>query len=429
MIRVVPTRAHRGPPTKAEADQTRQPFGAAQVRSQNSTLLLRLLWAEQEISRADLARRTGLSRSTISAIVADLLDTGLVREARTGESRGGRKPILLAFDYDAYSIVGIDVGATHVSVAVTNLRGEVRAARSKLHAVRADPAGTLALARELVDEALEQLDVERDQLLGIGVSAPSPVDPTHPGKLLPLILPKWADVDVVAELGATYGVPVFLDNDANLGALAEVWWGGHPPNTDLAYIKIGLGVGAGLIVDGRIHRGRHGTAGEMGHTALDPSGPRCVCGLNGCINTLIGTKNLLHRVKSQLDRFPDSLLRRRRRVTLDHLVDAALADDPLAIEVLGYAGRILGIGVANLLNLLAPEVVVLGGSVTRVGDKLVAPLEATVSGMSLAREEGQVRIEISALGEHGIALGAATLALEAALDDPQLFTLRRLASA
>lgn len=396
-----------------------------QVREQNSAMLLRLLWQAREISRADLARKTGLSRSTISAIAATLLETGLVHEARTGESRGGRKPILLAFDDDAFHLVGVDLGATHVSVVVTNLRGKQLAWTSRAHPVRTDPSGALNLVQALVEQALEEVGAPLEDVLGVGVAVPSPVNPQLPGRLLPLILPKWEGVDLVHELTRRFEVPVFVDNDANLGALAEVWWGGYAGTSDLAFIKVGLGVGSGLVIDGRVHRGRKGTAGEIGHTSLDPTGPRCVCGLNGCINTLIGSKNLLVRAKDQVEAFPQSTLAKRRRINIDHLVDAALEGDPLAADVIGFAGRTLGVGVANLLNLLAPEVVVLGGSLTRAQQALIEPLQDTLAGMSLADSVNRVRIEISKLGVSGIALGAATLALEAALHDPRLFEHRQ----
>ncbi len=428
-MHLVPTRAQMPTLDVSHGPRPRETLGSSQVREQNSAHLLRLLWCAREISRADLARETGLSRSTISAIVADLLDTGLVREIHKGASRGGRKPILLAFVDDAYLLAGLDMGATHVSLVVTNLRGEVKHWASRAKAVRDDPAGTLALIHQLVGDALKALHAEPSNLLGMGVAVPSPVNPEDPGRLLPLILPKWSKHDLVGELQGAYELPVFVDNDANLGALAEVWWGGREHRGDLAFIKVALGVGSGLIISGRVHRGRYGTAGEMGHTSLDPAGPRCVCGLRGCINTLIGSKNLLQRAKAQLNAYPDSALHARRRLTVDHLVNAALAEDQLAQEVIAFAGETLGIGVANLLNLLAPEVVVLGGGLTRAGDLLLEPLRTTVAGMSLAKSVSKTKIEISKLGEQGIALGAATMALEAALDDPRLFRNWRLASA
>lgn len=411
-------------PERGAADEI---LGSSQVRAQHSALLLRLLWRARESSRADLARATGLSRSTISAIVSGLLDSGLINETRPGVSRGGRKPIVLAFDDDAFFLVGVDMGATHISVAVTNLRAEVRAWRTRSHAVRNDPRGAIEAIHELVDEALAAAEGTLDRVLGIGVGAPTPVDPTAPGRFYPLILPKWEGLDLVDELHKVYDLPVFIENDANLGALAEAWWGEGRDARNIAFIKLALGIGAGLIIDGRIHRGRFGTAGEIGHTFLDPKGTEV--GLQGYVNTIVGTKRLLSMVKERAPDFPDSALAARKRPSLDHLVDAGIARDPLAESVFEFAGEVLGTAIANMFNLLAPEVVVLGGSLTRAGDALIEPLQRTVRTKSLAKTVQESRIMVSPLSDRGIALGAATLVLEAALDDPRLFARRQVASA
>lgn len=400
-------------------------WGAAQVRAQHSAMLLRLLWQIREISRADLARKTGLSRSTISAIVSDLLDTGLIHEARPGESRGGRKPILLAFNDDAYFLVGVDMGATHVSVLITNLRAETRYWASKSYVVRDNPRGAQTLIAQMVNDAVTEAELKPSQILGMGVASPSPIDPKQPGFMHPMLMPKWKGYDMQEAFHQAFVWPVFIDNDANLGALAELWWGTRQKGRGLVFVKVATGVGAGLIINGRVHRGRSGTAGEVGHISLDPSGPRCVCGLNGCINTLIGSKNLLDRVKSQFEVYPDSRLVGRRRLNIDRVVDAALEGDPLAVEVVAYAGRTLGIGVAYLLNLLAPDAVVIGGGITRAGACFIDPLKATISGISLTPSMIQTEIELSQLGERGIALGALTMVLEAALDTPTMFQNRR----
>jgi glucokinase-like ROK family protein len=404
-------------------------LGSSQVRAQHSALILRLLWRTQESSRADLSRRTGLSRSTVSAIVSELLDTGLIHETRQGVSRGGRKPIVLAFADDASALVGVDLGATHVEVVVTNLRAKMRASETRSCRVRSQPQAALAVVRELIDKLLKEARVPRSRVLGIGVGVPSPVHPERPGELPPLILPKWKDVDLLEELKRTYGVPVFIENDANLGALGEAWWGAGRTASSLAFIKVAYGVGSGLIIDGRIHRGRDGTAGEIGHTSLDPGGPQCVCGQNGCINTLIGTQQLLDLAKARAGRHKKSTLAARKRLMLEHLVTAAQEGDPLAADVLAYAGEVLGTAIANLLNLLAPEVIVLGGSLTRAGPALLDPLERTVRRMSLVRGAAFAELRVSRLEPNAIALGAATLALEAALDDPRMFLRKRRASA
>jgi len=273
---------------------------AAGMRARNSGLLLNLIWRERQISRADLARRTGLSPSTVSAIVGDLERFGLVRSQGAGLSRGGRRPTLLGFCDDAFSIIGVELGATHIRALLTNLRGQIRAERHGLHAVQTDPEGALTLVRSFIDDLLRTERVARRRLLGIGVAVPSPVHPRAPGRLSSLILPAWSGYDVQERLTGAYHVPVFVDNDANLGALSENWWGAGRSGEDLTYIKVSTGIGAGYVINGEVYRGAGGTAGEIGHLAVDPSGPRCLCGLNGCLTMFIGSQAVRARAKERM---------------------------------------------------------------------------------------------------------------------------------
>lgn len=374
--------------------------------------VLQMLWRERRISRAEIARRADLSRSTVSLIVGDLLETGLVAEVGAGPSQGGRRPIVLAFQDDAFGILGIDMGASHVAVALTNLRGEVRAWEERSCAVRSDPAGARALMLELATACLAQLDGGVGRLLGIGIAVPSPVDPRDPAHLSERVMPAWKGQSVVADLEARFGVPVLVDNDANLGALAECWWGAARGVENSAFIKLATGIGSGHIVDGRVYRGAHGTAGEIGHLAIDPQGPPCICGLRGCLGTLVGSAALLARAKEVLPRHPTSTL---VPDTLTALEDAALARDPAALEVICEAANRLGIAVAGLVNVMNPEVVSVGGSLARLGELLLAPLRETVRTHTLVGLAAGTRIVASALGPRDVAVGAATLVLEDAL--------------
>lgn len=401
-------------------------LGSTQIRAQHTALMIRLLWKERSISRADLARHTGLSRSTVSAIVADVLETSLVEETGSGESNGGRRPIMLSFDDDAYAIVGVDMGASHVGVAVTNLRGEVKSWSTRAHRVQTDPLGTIALIHQLVTQGLREAGVSKKRVLGMGVAVPSPVNPKAPGKLLPLILPHWADIDLVEALSAAHGVPVLVDNDANLGALAEHWWGVGVGARQLAYVKVATGLGAGLIIDGKIYRGGAGIAGEIGHTAIDRTGPRCICGLNGCLTTYVGARALVDQVRARREHEASSL-GTPRTLTLERLIGAAIEGDALAVDVVRSAGVNLGIGIANLLNLLNPQMVVLGGALVRTGELLLGPLRETLETRSLSESIAHAEVVQSKLGEQGTAIGAATFVLAAALEDLSMFPIPKLA--
>lgn len=383
-------------------------------------LVLEHVWREKRVSRADIARTLRLSRSTVSEIVADLLETGLIAEAGDGPSTGGRRPVLIRFQDDAARIIGVDMGASHVSVALTNLRGKVRGWAARPHPVRSDPEGTRALIGEMCAQVLEDDGTSRTKLMGIGIAVPSPVDPSRPFRLPEVILPAWGGRTGFESLVDRYQVPILVDNDANLGALAEYWWGSAQGIQDFTYVKLATGAGSGLIIGGEIYRGITGIAGEIGHISVDPEGPECICGNRGCLNTLVSSANLIQTASSRLPEYPDSVLH-DGPLTLTALEDAAIADDELALEIFETAARQLGSAIAGLLNLLNPSAVVLGGSMTRVGERFLRPLRAAVLRRTLVNSLAASEIRITSLGEQAFAVGAATLVLAAALKNPSLF--------
>ena len=382
--------------------------------------LLRLIWEERAISRADIARRTGLSRSTVSEVVAELIATTLVDEAGEGASSGGRRPIVLEFQDEACVILGVDMGATHVSVALTDLRGKVLTWESTPFAVRTDPIGTRAVIAESCAACLERWGGSPERLVGIGIAVPSPVDPRHQERLSTHVLPAWKGRGGFEALGQRFGVPVFIDNDANLGALAERWWGAGRGFDDFTYIKVATGVGAGHMVGGRIARGASGVAGEIGHVAIDLSGNQCDCGNRGCLQTFVGARALVAATRRLLPDYPSSALH-QRELTVDAIEDAALADDPLATQVIRDAAEYLGIAVAGVLNLMNPGAVIIGGGIARLGERLLVPVRETVMRRTFVSSVAASEILTSALGIRSIAIGAATLVLDAALNDPRLF--------
>lgn len=394
------------------------------TRTPLADAVLRLIWAEHRISRAEIAQRLSLSRSTVSEIVETLLASGLVAEAGIGASRGGRRPIVLEFQDDAGAILGVDMGASHVSVACTNLRGQVRAWHHRDFDVREDPEGARALIKELAAQALASLDGAAGRLVGIGIAVPSPVDPKHPDRLSELALPAWHGTHGFKALLAKYQVPIHVDNDANCGALAEHWWGGARGLDDFTYVKVATGIGAGHFMGGSIRRGARGVAGEIGHVAIDPRGEECVCGNRGCLTTLVGGYALMARAKALRAAYPKSSLA-HGELTLARLEEAAMADDPLAMQVVHEAAEYLGVAIAGVLNLMNPAAVIIGGQVATLGERLLAPLRASALRKTFVTAVASTEIRASELGPQDVALGAATLVLDAALQDPSLFpTLR-----
>ena len=381
--------------------------------------VLRLIWQQRRISRAEIAQQAGLSRSTVSEVVGELLPTGLVAEVGAGPSRGGRRPIIIEFRDDAGVILGVEMGAAHVGVALTDLRGRVLAWRSAGHPVRTDPVGTRALVADLCEQCLAEAGEGRP-LVGVGVAVPSPVNPSDPSGLSTVVMPEWQGRLGFDEVADRLGVPLMVDNDANLGALAEHWWGAGRDVDDFAYIKLATGIGCGYVIDGDVYRGSTGVAGEIGHLAIAPQGKQCVCGLRGCLVTLVGAAALVARTGELLPEYPDSALA-GRRVTMGDLEAAALAGDALAQRVATEAAGHLGIALAGLLNLMNPSMVVLGGDLAGLGELLLEPVRETVARRTLVSSVSAAELRTSELGPRSVAMGAATMVLKEALSDCRLF--------
>jgi predicted NBD/HSP70 family sugar kinase len=382
--------------------------------------VLRLIWEQRRISRVEIAKIAGLSRSTVSEIINEILPMGLVKEIGEGRSRGGRRPIVLEFQNDACVILGVEIGGAHVAVALTDLRGEVLAWQTREHPVRNDPPGTRTLIAELCEECLAAPVAAGKPLIGIGIAVPSPMDPAEPDHLSSVVLPAWEGRLGLDGLSEKYDVPLFVDNDANLGALAEHWWGSANNVDNIAYIKVATGIGSGHIINGEIYRGATGVAGEIGHVAIDPTGGPCLCGLRGCLVTFVGGRALEARARELAPDYPQSALI-GKKISAHDIEAGALSGDPLALKVVNEAAGYLGTAIAGLLNLMNPAMVILGGDLARLGELVLAPLRQRVLSHTLVNSVAAVEILASDLGPRSVAVGAATFVLKAALTDSRLF--------
>lgn len=405
------------PRPRRRKDEPSRTVRAANVRAHNREVVLRLVWSEREISRAEVARRTSLSRSTVSNIVDELFETGLLRDAGAGQSMGGKPPKMMAFHDDVYGIIGVDLGATHLGVALTNLRGHMVQHRQVDHDVRNDPKGTIAKLTELIRELVGDCPRTMTRVIGIGLAVPTPVDPAQPNTFSPRVLPKWRNVRLAEVLEAEFQVPVLADNDANLGALAEHWWGAGRDGHDLAYLKLATGIGCGLVLDGSIYRGARFLAGEMGHVSVDPNGPVCSCGQRGCLVTFVGTPAVLARAVSNGSVYAD----------FPALVAGAGNGEAVAIDVIAEAASHLSIAIWNLVNVVNPATVVLGGTLALAKARLSVPISSALLSRHNWTSDAQTRIVVSELGDPGIALGAATAVLQRALAYPEMFEAKLVA--
>jgi predicted NBD/HSP70 family sugar kinase len=355
-------------------------------------------------TRAELVTLTGLSRPTVAAGLADLAAAGLVTEEQSTTARpaGGRPASVVRLTRAAGLAVGVDIGRRHVQVAVADLGHVVLAERLGRPDVDADdnPVEFLELAVDLVDQALADIDAQRCAVVGVGLGIPAPI--TRSGRIgAPALLPAWADLAPAGELAERLCLPVRVENDANLGALGEYVWGAGRGCPDMVYVKVATGVGAGIVLDGRLYRGAAGTAGELGHVTLDARGPVCRCGNRGCVELSAGGRALL--AHAQLSR-PDL-------TSLDQLVRYAADGDPGCRRVLIDAGTQLGFAMGSLVNLLNPGRIVLGGELGAATSLLREPLQRGLADTAMAAAAGVVEVVPAELGPRASALGGVAIVL------------------
>src|SRR4051794_10060387 len=375
------------------------PGSQTSLHRANLERVVRAVRMAGSLTQAEIARSTGLSAATVSNIVRELKDGGTVEVTPT--SAGGRRARSVSLSGDAGIVVGVGFGHTHLRVAVGNLAHPVLAEEAEPLDVDASSAQGLDRAEQLVSRLIAATGISREKVVGVGLGVPAPID-VETGTLgSTAILPGWAGTNPRDDLAQRLGVPVHVDNDANLGALGELVWGAGRGVADLAYIKVADGVGAGLVISGHIYRGPGGTAGEIGHITLDESGPVCRCGNRGCLETFTAARYVLPLLYSS----------HGADLTMERMVQLARDGDPGCRRVIADVGRHIGSGVANLCNLINPSRVVLGGHLAEAGELVLGPIRESVGRYAIPSAARQLSVLPGALGGRAEVLGALALAL------------------
>jgi predicted NBD/HSP70 family sugar kinase len=382
---------------------TVEPESFGTIRELNRLRVVDALRQSGTASRSDLARATGLSRTTVASLVSDLQSRGLIVEEdgeRPQPTGRGRPPVLLRLDAAAGSALGIDFGHSHVRVAVADLASTVLAERFLELDVDDAPEESLDAAADLVAEVLADAGVDGSRVIGAGMALAAPID-RHKGVLGSTVLPGWAGIQAGEELSRRLEIPVELDNDANLGALAEVSFGAGRGFADVVYVMISAGIGAGLVLGGRLYHGTSGTAGELGHVQVRPEGAVCRCGSRGCLETVAATGPLL------------SLLRPTHGadLTLQGLLKHVADGDLPARRVVSDAGRAVGRALADLCNYLNPAAVVVGGDLSPAGEPLLDGIREAIDRFALPGAAEAVEVRAAVLGERAEVLGALALVI------------------
>jgi len=380
----------------------------AQTRLHNQRLVLRTVYDFGPISRAEVARSTGLTRTTVGDVVGDLIDDGMVEEVGRGPSTGGKSPILLSIVGDARQVIGLDLGESIFSGALVNLRGDVRRV-VELPVEGRNGDAALDLVFRLVDELIAEAS---STPLGIGVGTPGLVD-TRTGTIRWAVNLDWQDLPLGGLLHERYGLPSNVANDSQAAALAEYTFGAEErgqrlPN--LVTIKVGRGIGAGLVLNGSLFQGDGFGAGEIGHVAVVDDGAACRCGRFGCLETVASSRAISDRA-SELARELHTPLESKAtgELDIDDLVRAYLDGDPAARQAALEAARFLGRAIAGLIGALNVSRVVLDGPVTGFGDEWLATVADEARRRSLTLVSGDTEIEFGRLTENVVVLGASAL--------------------
>lgn len=375
-----------------------QPTSTA-LRAANRARIVTELRRHSRVTRADLALRTNLSRATVSSVVGELLRAGLVVERRLPTGASGRPAAELALDRSAGVAIAVDVGVRHVAVAVGDLSRSIIAERW-LELPRGHDAetGTQTVLSGIA-ATLAESGVDDDQIVGAAISLAAPIARETGRLLVPGVLPGWNGTRLAAMVGEQWRIPVALDNDANLGALAEAVSRGTADSAAILYVKLASRVGLGISAGSRIYRGRDGSAGELGHLTVDPHGAPCWCGRRGCLELYAGGDGILRR------------LGRRAPVTsvsLSELIARARAGDPDVLDVVADAADVLARALADVALILDPAAILLGGELTALGDLIVAPVRHAIDDLPFTASP---EVGLSPLGERASLVGALALVL------------------
>ncbi|WP_042221605.1 ROK family transcriptional regulator [Oceanobacillus manasiensis] len=366
------------------------------MKSVNKSIILNKVRTSEPISRAQIAKETKLTPPTVSSIVKELLEEGIVRESSLGESKGGRKPTMLHIDPNAFYIVGVDAGPESVTSILTDLAGNiVHRADSQLYTPITNEQ-FMGILKDAIRETILAPSREKRDIIGIGVAMHGVVNIDSGTSLIAPNL-KLKNIPIKAELEREFSLKVKVENDARAMALGESWFGGHASSSMVA-VNIGRGVGAGLVINGKLYHGDRDIAGEIGHMTIDLNGPVCTCGNTGCLQAFVAGPAITARSQKE-------------GVTGEEIAKLAQGGDKEAKDLLKETGKLIGIGLVNLIHLVNPEKIVLGGGVMKSEKFMLPTVKETISDRGLTTDAKETNVSVTKLGDHATLLGAVALLL------------------
>jgi len=382
------------------------------IRAINRSAVLNTIKTQGPISRTRVAKLTGLSGATVSGICADLIASDLIFEKEEGDSSGGRRPILLALNPRGGFVIGLKLAERHITGAITDLESTVIAKDSyplDTHSI----TDVLNLADDAVQDLLASSGTTKEMLLGVGIGLAGIVDGGS-GILRNSPFFGWRDVPLKTALQNQLDVPVFVDNDVNTLTLTELWFGAGQGVENFLTVTVGRGIGLGLVINGQLYHGAQGGAGEFGHTVVDPDGQRCECGKRGCLETMIADPWLM-RLATEA--------RARGEIEVDvndieTLIQLAQSGDSASVRIFADAGDALAQALANLINVLSPQLIIISGEGVRAGDLLFEPMYDSIEKYIMPGLVEDTEIRVDPWDDDAWARGAAGLVLRELFESP-----------
>ena len=380
--------------------------------------VVRILWKQASVSRPDIGRITGWSKAKTSQQIQNLLSKGYLVEAGEQASQGGRKPRLLHLNRQLGYLVGLDIGATSIDLVLADVSGQILQRRAEPADVRQSPDAFLSRCSELILDMVTAQACRPEQILGIGVGVPGPVDFARGVLVAPPLMPLWEDFPIRSFFQKTFPAAyVVIDNDVNIMALGELRAGGGAGVDDFLFVKIGTGIGCGIVSNGSMHRGSMGCAGDIGHICVDKQGPICRCGNTGCLEAMAAGPAIVEKAIKAAKNGASPLLRQMMDANSGALrpedVSAACREgDQAALEIVRASGQMIGDVLASLVNFFNPSHIFLGGGITNIGNHLLIAIRQAVLRRSLPLATIHLSINFSRMGTDVGVIGALALARE-----------------
>lgn len=370
------------------------------------------------LSRAELGAALGYSRAHITAVTRSLLERGIIEKREMGESKGGRRPRLYGINGRLGYVVGADIGATSLDLALAGFDGGILERVAEAADVREEPPILLKRLADLIEQMLERQNAAAGEVLAIGIGVPGPVQFDEGILVAPPLMPAWEAFPIREYMSQRFrAAHITIDNDVNVMAIGEAAAGAGKGMANFLFLKIGTGIGCGIICEGHIYRGQDGAAGDVGHICIDYNGPICHCGNAGCLEIMaagpaIAARGLEAAAGGESELLAEALAANNGVMSAQMVGDAAKAGDRAANEIVKSSGRMIGGMLAGLVNFYNPQLILIGGGVSQIGIRLLSAIRQAVLRRSTALSTRHLRIEFAPLGKDAGVIGAIWLALE-----------------